>query len=89
MRKVGPPKQMAVSKFGDKCPLSAKKNCAKKPHTVFVHASPSQDDSDDNSSESIGDHEQGKAAKLKALIEHELASYHLLKVDKRDNKVLL
>jgi hypothetical protein len=30
MRKVGPPKQMAVSKSGDKRPLPAKKNRAKK-----------------------------------------------------------
>jgi hypothetical protein len=41
MRKVGPPKQMTMSKSGDKRPLPAKKNRAKKPHTVFVHAGPS------------------------------------------------
>jgi hypothetical protein len=41
MRKVGPPKQMAVSKFGDKRPLPAKKIRAKKPRTVFVHIGPS------------------------------------------------
>jgi hypothetical protein len=39
--------------------------------------------------ESEGDHEQGDAAQLKALIEHELASYRLLKADKSDKKVLL
>ncbi len=62
MRKVGPPKQMVVSKFGDKCPLPAKKNHAKKPGIVFVHAGPSQDDNDDDSSESNDDHKQGEAA---------------------------
>jgi hypothetical protein len=42
MRKVGPPKQMAVSKSGDKRPLPpAKKNRAKKSCTVFVHTNPS------------------------------------------------
>jgi hypothetical protein len=89
MHKVGPPKQMVVSKSGDKHPLPAKKNCAKKPRTVFVHAGPSRDDSDDDSSKSDGDHEQGEAAQLEALIKHELASYHLLKADKSDKKVLL
>ncbi|CAM6070495.1 unnamed protein product [Sphagnum tenellum] len=89
MRKVGPPKQMAVSKFDDKRPLPAKKNRAKKLHTVFVHAGPSRNHNDNNSSKSNGDHEQGKVAQLDALIKHKLASYRLLKVDKSDNKVLL
>jgi hypothetical protein len=89
MRKVGPPKQMAVSKSYDKCPLLAKKNRAKKSRTVFVHAGPSRNDNDHGSSESNDDHEQGKVAQLEALIEHELASYRLLKVDKSDKKVLL
>jgi hypothetical protein len=89
MRKVGPPKQIAMFKSGDKCPLPAKKNRAKKLHTVFVHAGPSRDDNNDDSSESNGDHEQGKAAQFEALIEHELASYRLLKVDKSDKKVVL
>ncbi len=80
---------MAVSKSGDKCPLPAKKNRAKKPRTVFVHVGPSRDDSDNDSSESNDDHEQGEAAQLEALIEHELASYHLLKADKSDKKVLV
>jgi hypothetical protein len=57
MRKVGPPKQMAVSKSGDKRPLLAKKNRAKKLCTVFVHVGPSRDDSDDDFSESDGNHE--------------------------------
>jgi hypothetical protein len=61
MRKVGPPKQMAVSKFSDKCPLPAKKNHAKKPRIVFVHAGPSRDDIDNDFSESNSDHEQGEA----------------------------
>jgi len=39
-----------------------KKNRAKKPRTIFVHTGPSQDDSDNDSSESDDDHEQGKAA---------------------------
>jgi hypothetical protein len=60
MCKVGPPKKMAVSKSGDKHPLSTKKNRAKKPRTVFVHAGPNRNDSDNNSSKSNGDHEQGK-----------------------------
>jgi hypothetical protein len=89
MRKVGPPKQMAMSKSGDKPPLPAKKNCTKKLRTIFVHASPSQDDSDNDSSESDGDHKQGKVAQLEALIKHELASYRLFKVDKSNKKVLL
>ncbi len=89
MRKVGPPKQMAVSKSGDKCRLPAKNNRAKKPCTVFVHAGPSRDDNNDDSSESNSDHEQGEAAQLEALIEHELASYCLFKADKNDKKVLL
>ncbi len=89
MRKVGPPKQMAVSKSGDKHPLLAKKNRAKKPRTVFVHAGPSRDDSNDDSSESDDDHEQSKVTQLEALHEHELASYRLLKADKSDKKVLL
>jgi hypothetical protein len=89
MCKVGPPKQMAVSKSGDKCPLSAKKNCAKKPRTVFVHAGPSRDDNDDDSLKSDEDHEQGEAAQLEALIEHELASYRLLKANNNNKKVLL
>ncbi len=62
MCKVGPPKQMAVSKSGDKHPLPAKKNHAKKSRTIFVHPGPSRDDSDDDSSESNGNHEQGEAA---------------------------
>ncbi|CAM6011086.1 unnamed protein product [Sphagnum balticum] len=86
MRKVGPPKQMVVSKSGDKCPLPAKKNRAKKPRTIFVHAGPSRDDSNDDSLESDDDHEQGEAAQLEAFIEHELASYRLLKADKSDKK---
>jgi hypothetical protein len=61
MRKVGPPKQMVVSKSNDKRPLPAKKNHAKNPPTVFMHANPSRDDSDDDSSESNGDNEQGEA----------------------------
>ncbi len=89
MRKVGPPKQMAVSKSGDKRPLPAKKNRAKKLRIVFVHVDPSRDDNDDNSSESNGDHEQGEAAQLEAFNEHELASYCLLKAEKSDKKVLL
>jgi len=89
MCKVGPPKQMAMSKFDDKRPLSAKKNRTKKPRDVFVHASPNRNDSDNNSSESDDNHKQGEATQLEALIEHELASYHLLKVDKSDKKVLL
>ncbi len=75
MHKVGPPKQMAMSKFGDKRPLPTKKNRTKKPRIVFVHTDPSRDDSDDDSLENDGDHEQGNAAQLKALIEHKLASY--------------
>jgi hypothetical protein len=39
--------------------------------------------------ESDGDHEQGEVAQFEALIEHKLASYRLLKVDKSDKKVLL
>jgi len=62
MHKVGPPKQMAVSKFGDKRPLPAKKIRAKKPHTVFVHVDCSRDDSNDDSSKNDSDHEQGEAA---------------------------
>jgi hypothetical protein len=89
MRKVGPPKQITVSKSGDKRPLSANKNCAKKSRIVFVHAGPSRDDSNDDSSESDDDHEQGEVAQLEALIEHKLASYRLLKVNKSDKKVLL
>jgi len=89
MRKVGPPKQMAVSKSGDKRPLPAKKIRAKKPRTVFVHVGLSRDDNDVDSSESDNDHEQGEATQLEALIEHELASYRLLKADKNDKKVLL
>jgi hypothetical protein len=89
MRKVGPPKQMVVSKSSDKHPLPAKKNRAKKSRTVFVHAGLSRDDNDDNSSKSNGDHEQGEAAQLEALIEHELTSYRLFKVDENDKKVLL
>ncbi len=80
---------MAMSKSSDKRPLLAKKNRAKKPRTVFVHAGPSRDDNDNNSSESNSNHKQGKAAQLEALIEHKLASYHLLQVDKNDKKVLL
>jgi hypothetical protein len=89
MRKVGPPKQMAMSKFGDKCPLPTKKNRTKKLRTVFVHIGPSRDDNDDGSSESNDDHKQGEAAQLEAFIEHELASYHLLKANKSDKKILL
>ncbi|CAM6026043.1 unnamed protein product [Sphagnum balticum] len=89
MRKVGPPKQMAVSKFGDKHPLPTKKNRAKKSHTIFVHAGPSRNDSDDDSSKSDNDHEPGEVAQLEALIEHKLASYCLLKANKNDKKVLL
>ncbi len=89
MRKVGPPKQMAMSKFGDKCPLPTKKNRTKKSRTVFVHIGPSRDDNDDGSSESNDDHKQGEAAQLEAFIEHELASYHLLKANKSDKKILL
>ncbi len=89
MHKVGPPKQMVVSKSSYKCPLPAKKNRAKKPRTVFVHAGPSRDDSDDDSSESDGNHKHGKATQLEALIEHELALYRLLKAHKSDKKVLL
>jgi hypothetical protein len=62
MHKVGPPKQMAMSKSGDKRPLYTKKNRAKKPCIVFVHAGLSRNDSDDDSSKSNGDHEQGEAA---------------------------
>jgi len=80
---------MAVSKSGDKRPLPAKKIHAKKSRTVFVHVDPSRDDKDDDSLESNNDHEQGEAAQLEALIEHELASYRLLKADKSDKKVLL
>jgi hypothetical protein len=80
---------MVVSKSGDKCPLPAKKNCAKKLCTIFVHVGPSRDDSDDDSSESDSDHEQGEAAQLEAFIEHELALYRLLKADKSDKKLLL
>ncbi len=61
MRKVGPPKQMAMSKSGDKRPLPTKKNCAKKLRIIFVHFGLSRDDSDDNSLESDGNHEQGEA----------------------------
>jgi hypothetical protein len=89
MHKVGPPKQMAVSKSSDKRPLQAKKNRAKKPRTIFVHAGLSQDDNDDNSSESDGNHEQGEATQLEALIEHELVLYRLFKADKSNKKVLL
>jgi hypothetical protein len=89
MCKVGPPKHMVVSKSCDKCPLPAKKNCAKKPCIVFVRADPSQDDNDDDFSENNGDHKQGKATHLEALIEHELALYRLLKADNSDKKVLL
>ncbi len=62
MRKVGPPKQMAVSKSSDKRPLPAKKNRAKKPCTIFVHVDPSRDDINDDSSESDNDHKQGEVA---------------------------
>jgi hypothetical protein len=61
MRKLGPPKQMAMSKSGDKRPLLAKKNRAKKSRTVFVHADLTRDDSDDDSSKNNSDHEQGEA----------------------------
>jgi hypothetical protein len=89
LRKVGPPKQMAVSESGDKRPLLAKKNRTKKPLIVFVHVSLSRDDSDNDSSESDTNQEQVEVAQLEALIEHELVSYRLLKVDKSDKKVLL
>jgi hypothetical protein len=89
MRKVGPPKQMAMSKSGDKRPLLTKKIHAKKPRIVFVHVGASRDDNNDNFSKSDNDHEQGEAAQLEALIEHKLASYRLLKVDNSDKKVLL
>jgi len=80
---------MAVSKSDDKRPLLAKKICAKKSRTIFVHVDPSRNDSNNDSSESDSDHEQGKAAQLEALIKHELALYCLLKADKGNKKVLL
>jgi hypothetical protein len=87
MRKVGPPKQMAVSKSDDERPLSTKKNRARKLHTIFVHAGLSRNDIDDDSLESDDDYEQGEAAQLEALIEHKLALYRLLKANKSDKKL--
>jgi hypothetical protein len=51
MRKVGPPKPPAASMSGGirQHPPVVKKNLVKRPRTVFVHAGPSRDDSDEES----------------------------------------
>jgi hypothetical protein len=53
---------MLVSKSGDKHPLPAKKNHAKKSRTIFVHAGLNRNDINNDSLESDNDHEQGEAA---------------------------
>jgi hypothetical protein len=51
MRKVGPPKPPVASMSSgmQQRPPMVKKNLVKRPRTVFVHAGPSRDDSDEES----------------------------------------
>jgi hypothetical protein len=88
MRKVGPPKPPAASMSGSmrQRPLVVKKNLIKRPRTVFVHASLSRDDSDE---ESEDDAKPAEESQLEARINQELAEYRLFKASKSDKEVLL
>ncbi|CAM6011212.1 unnamed protein product [Sphagnum balticum] len=86
--KVGPPKPPAASMSGGmrQRPPVVKKNLVKRPRTVFVHASPSRDDSDE---ELEDDAEPAKESQLEAHIDQELVEYRLFKASKSDKEVML
>jgi hypothetical protein len=63
-----------------------KKNLVKRPHTVFVHAGPSQDDNDEESEDDV---EPAEESQLEAHIDQELAKYRMFKASKSDKEVLL
>jgi hypothetical protein len=88
MRKVGPPKPPAASMSDGmrQHPPVVKKNLVKRQRTVFVHAGPSQDDSDE---ESEDDAEPVEESQFEARIDQELAEYRLFKASKSDKEVLL
>jgi hypothetical protein len=88
MRKVGPPKPPAASMSGGmrQRPLVVKKNLVKRPRTIFVHAGPSRDDSDE---EPEDDAEPTEESQLEARIDQELAKYRMFKASKNDKEVLL
>jgi hypothetical protein len=88
MPKVGPPKPPAASMSGGmrQRPPVVKKNLVKRPRTVFVHAGPSRDDSDE---ESEDDAEPAEESQFKARIDQELAEYRMFKASKSDKEVLL
>ncbi len=84
MRKVGPPKPLAASMSGGmrQHPPVVKKNLVKRPHTVFVHAGQSRNDSDEESEDDAEPAEESR-------IDQELAEYRLFKASKSDKEVLL
>jgi hypothetical protein len=88
MRKVGPLKPPTASMSGDmrQRPPVVKKNLVKRPRTVFVHAGPSRDDSDE---ESEDDAELAEESQREAHIDQELAEYRMFKASKSDKEVLL
>ncbi|CAK9856317.1 unnamed protein product [Sphagnum jensenii] len=69
-----------------KRPPVVKKNLVKRPRTIFVHAGPSRDDSDE---ESEDDAEPTEESQLEARIDQELAEYRMFKASKSDKEVLL
>jgi len=88
MCKVGPPKPPAASMSGGmrQRPPVVKKNLLKRPRTIFVHAGPSRDDSDE---ESEDDAEPTEESQLEARIDQELVEYCMFKASKSDKEVML
>jgi hypothetical protein len=88
MHKVNPPKPPAASMSGAmrQRPPVVKKNFVKRPRTVFVHAGPSRNDSDEESEEDV---EPAEESQLEARIDQELAEYRMFKASKSDKEVPL
>ncbi|CAK9259709.1 unnamed protein product [Sphagnum jensenii] len=88
MRKVSPPKPPTASMSSGmrQRPPVVKKNLVKRSRTVFVHAGPSRDDSDE---ELEDDTEPTEESQLEARINQELAEYCMFKASKSDKEVLL
>jgi hypothetical protein len=86
MHKVGAPEELMVSMSSGKRPPVPKKSIVKRPRTVFVHAGPSRDESEDDESEG---NEPNENVELEARIDRELIEYRMFKASKTNKDILL
>ncbi len=86
MRKVGAPEEPVVSMSSGKLPPVPKKSIVKRSHTIFVHARPSQDESEDDESKG---NEPDENVELEARIDCEFTENRMFKASKTDKDILL